>query len=415
MAPSAQVICNKVKLMLQPGRQHQAKVKELVILIKKLLKDKSLKADCVVGGSFAKGTNLKGSFDVDLFVRFDTSLKDKDISRLLESAIKRLNPVKVHGSRDYFQVRRGKLLLELIPVLKISGYKQAVNVTDMSPMHVDYALRHFQAKKGLSDEARLAKQFCKSIGAYGAESYIRGFSGHAIDLLIIYYGSFLSLLMQASVWGEKVVIDIERHLKDPVLQLNKAKAESPLVLVDPLQPVRNASAALSMEKYELFKAMARSFLENPSMDFFRIKPITIQVIMKKAGRGKALIACAVPLRGKDDVAGSKVLKVYEYLLRLLEKEGFKVVNSGWGFNDKSLLYFVVEKDALPTQVVIQGPPTDKPKFCASFRQKHKEVFEKNSRLCARAFRKYTSARKLLLDAVKHEFVRERVRKISILK
>jgi tRNA nucleotidyltransferase (CCA-adding enzyme) len=226
-------------------------------------------ARCVAGGSLAKKTNLRNDFDIDLFARFDYSLRKKDLSNLLEKALKKVfkKVERVHGSRDYFQVKN-KITFEIVPVLNIKSYKKAENVTDMSPFHVEYVNKKLNSK--LRNEIRLAKQFCKSIRVYGAESYIQGFSGHVLDLLILYYGSFVQLLEQASVWGNRVIIDVDKKLKDPMKELNESKTVSPLIVVDPIQPDRNAAAALSQEKFELFKKKSREFLQKPSEKYFKI-------------------------------------------------------------------------------------------------------------------------------------------------
>ena len=41
---------------------------------------------------------------------------------------------------------------------------------------------------------RIAKAFCHANNSYGAESYINGFSGYALELLVYYYGSFLKFI-----------------------------------------------------------------------------------------------------------------------------------------------------------------------------------------------------------------------------
>ena len=206
---------------IKPEKQVFKEADDTIAEINSLLQKNNIKAECMAGGSYAKGTILKNDFDIDLFVRFDYDYKSKeaeDISRLLGKALIFAKAI-VHGSRDYYpaQMQAGEkeLLFEIIPVLKIDNYKEAVNVTDMSPLHVGYSRGYFEKKPGMADQVRLAKQFCKSAGIYGAESYIRGFSGHVLDMLIIFYGSFEQLLMQASLWGSRVIIDKENHLQKP--------------------------------------------------------------------------------------------------------------------------------------------------------------------------------------------------------
>ncbi len=89
------------------------------------LKRAGLKA--YVGGSLAKGTLVKkGKQDVDIFVVFDFS---EDILKL-EKVLKKMKLPgklsKVHGSRDYFQIDCGDVVLEVVPVVKNSDPEMAV-------------------------------------------------------------------------------------------------------------------------------------------------------------------------------------------------------------------------------------------------------------------------------------------------
>jgi len=400
---------------IKPEKQEFKQVDETIRKINVLLKKNNIKAECIAGGSYAKGTILKNDFDIDLFVRFDYAYKDKDISGLLGKAIKPLGPELVHGSRDYYQLRVDGLLFEIVPVLRISDYKKAVNVTDMSPLHVDYVKKHMIKKPWLGDEIRLAKQFCKAARVYGAESYIRGFSGHVLDLLIIYYGGFKNLLMQASVWGSRVIIDPEAHLSNPLEQLNKSKVLSPIIIVDPIQPDRNAAAAVSREKFELFKQKAKEFLEEPSKEFFEVKRISVKGLKNKAKNDWLIILRAKPLRGKEDVIGAKVMKCFEHIERHLRRNEFCILECGWEFDpEESLLYYIIRKEKLSDKIIIKGPPIRVRKNARMFRSKHKEVFEKKGRLYAKEKRKYNTPKELLKDLIKEEYIKQRVRKMSFL-
>jgi len=402
----------KIISRIKPEQESFAEADETIAGINALLKKNNINAICMAGGSYAKGTILNNDFDIDLFVRFDYSYKEKDISKLLAKALEPLKPMVVHGSRDYFQLKKKSLLFEIIPVLMIDNYKQAVNVTDMSPLHVGYARKHFEAKPGLADQVRLAKQFCKAANIYGAESYIRGFSGHVLDMLIIYYGSFEQLLMQASVWGNRVIIDIEHHLKDPIKQLNKSKTQSPLIIVDPVQPDRNAAAAVGKEAFDAFKQKARMFLKKPNDDFFFIKKIDMKAIKSKAKNEWLVVLKAKPLKGNEDVVGTKVMKCFEHIEAHLRKNDFHILDSGWEFEpDKSLLYYVIKKEKLSDKIIMYGPPLKQKTDAARFKLKHKKIIMKNNRLFAEEKRKYKDPQELMKDLIDSAYIKERVKKI----
>ena len=69
--------------------------------------------------------------------------------------------------------------------------------------------------KSILDEIKIAKAFCYANNCYGAESYVQGFSGYALELLVYYYGGFINFLRAVSKEKannkEKIVIDIEKN------------------------------------------------------------------------------------------------------------------------------------------------------------------------------------------------------------
>lgn len=368
------------------------------------LKKNRIKAKAVVGGSFAKDTHLADDHDCDIFVKFDYGYKDKNISDLLQKALKKLKAARVHGSRDYFQFKN-KLNFEVVPVLDIKKAKQAVNVTDVSPLHVAWVKKH---KK--NDEIRLAKAFCKANNIYGAESYIKGFSGHVLDILTIKYGSFMNLMKASQKWKEKSVIDIEKHYKnasDALFRINSSKTQSPLIIVDPIQLERNAAAALGYDAFELFIKKAKEFLRKPSEKFFEKK------ILSKKDFKDAIIINVVPLKGKRDVVGAKIMKAHDAILRNLENNDFKVKDSGFVWDKETFIWFRLKNEKISSDMIVEGPLLKLTNHCLAFKKKHKNTFEKNGRLFAKIKRDYDDAKDLIKNVIKTDEVKEKVKEIKI--
>ena len=114
----------------------QRKINEFISKINKGLKE----AKAVLGGSGAKGTWLSRQHDADIFVQYDyKKYKDKSdrLSDMLEKTLKKkFGKVKrLHGSRDYFQIEQKGFTFEIVPILKINKSEEAVNITDVSPLH----------------------------------------------------------------------------------------------------------------------------------------------------------------------------------------------------------------------------------------------------------------------------------------
>lgn len=373
----------KVKEDLRPDDSVLEKTRGFISEINKRIKFQKIKASCVEGGSVAKGTFLKDDFDVDLFVKFDYSYNDKDISGMLEGILKGYIPDRLHGSRDYFQIKKDSLNYEIVPVLDVKDPERALNVTDMSPMHVDWVKKNI--KKGQEDDIRLAKKFCKVIGAYGAESYIRGFSGHVIDILVIHYKGFINLLKESAKWKAPVVVDTERHYKnkmDILFSINRSKIEGPMIVVDPLLKSRNAASALSYEKFALFKKKAAAFLKKPEIKYF-IPEETGKAHLKKKFKSIYIITLEAK-EGKKDVVGSSILRAFTLMKAGLEKKGFKIKQSGWEWNNKKhvLFWFVFKDSLLPQTKIMQGPPLSMEEHAKVFRKKYRDCKIRANKLYA---------------------------------
>ena len=409
-------LLEEIKKQLIPDTTVLVDIELFVKEINKEIKNNKIKATCVKGGSVAKGTFLKGDFDVDLFVKFDYSYKNENISNLLKKILIKFKPELVHGSRDYFQLKFDNLNYEFVPVLDVIDPEKSMNVTDMSPMHVTWVKKNL--KKNQEDEIRLTKKFCKSIGVYGAESYINGFSGHVVDILIIHYGSFLELLEQSQKWSKQNIIDFEKHYKnsqDVLFNLNQSKIQGPLIIIDPILKTRNAACALSYEKFAIFKKKAKEFLKSPDKSYFEEKQIGKTYLKAKYKNQNLFILSIEAKNGKQDVVGSKILKAFKFMKSELKTKGFNIKNSGWHWNKKKhvLFWFVLENIILSETAIIEGPPLDMKLACDNFKKKYSKTFEKNKKLCTKIKIKNRDAQKNIEEISEDKDFKERVTLIGI--
>lgn len=373
--------------------------------LNKKLKD----AEAILGGSGAKSTWLAHQHDADVFVAFNyKKCKGKNLSDLLQPILNKLfSKVKrVHGSRDYFQIKHQDIMFEVVPILKITAAEQAENITDVSLLHAKWVNKH---GKNIKSEIRLAKQFFKANRLYGAESYLQGFSGYIIEILTINYGSFTKLLEATKKWKNKVTLDPSKFYfgKDILFELNKSKTTSPLVIVDPVDRSRNAAAALGEEKYNQLKLMAKKYLKNPNKNFFIYQEYTEDYVKNKAKKNPYIYLEVKPLKGKDDVVGSKLLKAFNHLRK--ELGPFQVKEANW---DLKTFYFILKTNSLPEYTERKGPPLEMEEAVKQFKKKNKTTFTKNKQLYAKIKNKYPELHKFIKHAIKHKYVQERVGSIS---
>lgn len=400
---------------IRPDKEYEDEILEkagkIIGIINKGMKD----AKAVLGGSGAKGTWLK-TFDADIFLKFNYKKyndKDEQISDTLEKFLKRhFKVARLHGSRDYFQIKQGNFTFEIVPILEIKKSEQAKNITDVSPLHSKFVLKH----KKLIDEIRLTKQFLKAARVYGAESYIRGFSGYVCEILAIYYGSFLNFVKAASKWREKEIIDLKNYYKgkNVLMELNKSKLVSPLIVIDPVQKDRNAAAALDCEKFEILRHRAKEFLKKPSKEFFEVKPIS-ENSLKEKFRNNLVMLKAEPLDKKEDVAGAKMLKAFHFIEQNLIYCGFKIRESDmlWHEKDSSLFYYALESTSLPRTTEVQGPPLKMKRHAEIFEKKHKNAFAKNNRLYAIENRRFAHALDLIKAIIRAPNIKNNVKSIRL--
>ena len=359
--------------------------------------------EAILGGSVAKDTHLRGTSDVDIFVLYE---KDKDISNKLEKSLKIFKDVdRLKGSRDYFQVTVYGLNFEIVPVLKIKNAKEAENITDVSPLHAEWVKKN--TKRNLADEIRLAKTFCRAQGVYGAESYIKGFSGYVLEILTIYYGGFEKLIKNSLTWKEKQIIDISKHYKG----INKSK-ESVLMVIDPVDSSRNAAAALSEEKLKKFVSACKGYLNNPDKNFFEKKKITLEYLADKD-----IVFLVKPLKGREDIIGSKLLKTLELINKKLIEEGYAVTESYWNWNNEALFWFKVKSEELPPFKKHYGPPKDKKDNLRSFKAKWDgyEIKDEGEKVYVNVPRKYTHLKDFAKDLIEIDEILMNVKEIKLVK
>lgn len=357
-------------------------------------------AEIVVGGSYAKGTLSKSeTYDVDLFVRYKG-----DVNELLHVLLPGLREIcgqhglaleRIHGSREYFRIQyTSHLVFEIIPVAAIGNPREATNATDLSYLHVAYIRRELKKHKSLVREICLAKQFCKAQGVYGAESYVQGFSGYAVECLVVAHGSFLKMLKALVKTGEQLILDPTRQYRnkrEALLSLNESKLRSPVVLVDPTWKERNVLAALSVETFARFQKAATAFLRRPRADFFVVKEVSAAERLVRAKKLKAELVSVFLETQKQpgDIAGTKLKRFADALARHFAPH-FKVVERAFVYSGKhtgQAHYFVKPMK----QVFLRGPPLSMKEHARAFKHEHPRTVIKRGVLYAPASRPASAA------------------------
>lgn len=393
MANKVKAILKEVLQDIRPSKQELSDIKKTLTdnldIIKSNIRKNKINADIFVGGSAAKGTMLKkDGYEVDIFIRFDKKYKDSILSTIAAKLLQGIRAERVHGSRDYFKAKvSDNLLFEFVPVRRVRSPREAENITDLSYSHVNYIKKKIKSEKIL-DEIRLAKAFSHANGTYGAESYVQGFSGYGLELLVYHYRGFLKFLkaMVKIKPEKKEIIDMEKQYKNRasvLMDLNSAKLQSPIVLIDPTYKQRNVLAALSAETFEKFQQSAKDFLKKPRKEFFEQEPINLGKIKADAdARSYEYVLLQIETdRQAGDIAGSKLLKFYRHFVFEAGKL-FNIRSHGFEYKKTQTARVFLVGEPRPF-ILISGPRVDQEKHTRRFRNIYRNVQVKNGKLYAK--------------------------------
>ncbi len=376
---------------INPSVKDQTIIKKsLDLFLRKLeLKKRKnkIKASIFVGGSFAKNTLIKKDvYDIDIFIRFDKKYIKQDISALTSKILKGNKFTTLKGSRNYFRIKiNPKIFFEIVPVIEVKRPQEAGNITDLSYSHVNYVKRKVKSEKILND-IKLAKAFCYANQCYGAESYIRGFSGYGLELLVYHYKGFLPFVRAIAKSKNRIIIDLEKKYKNKrsiLMDINASKLQSPIILIDPTFKQRNVLAALSDETFAKFQKACKKFVKKTTIKGFELEKTDIKQV-KNAAKSKKqefILLEGKTKKQEGDIAATKLLKFYKHLSKEVEKYFF-IKKQGFNYGGKKAArFFFVAKSR--KELVISGPLIKQDKNMKKFKKVHKNTFKKLGRIYAR--------------------------------
>ena len=391
----------------------------LVDEVNREAKRRSVPARGILVGSAARDTWLSGQRDVDVFVMLPADFSDDALERagmeLARGVAKRVAeryeeryashpyvhawvryesvfPAEGQWESDVYEV-------DIVPCFSVSSAAAIRSAVDRTPFHNEYVKRRI---KGLEDEVRLLKQFLKGLEIYGAEHKTQGFSGYLCELLIIHYGSFLALLEDAAHWKFRTLIDIEQHGRYEI------KGDEPLIVIDPVDPGRNVAAAVSVDSFAKFVDAARSFLENPSLEFFfpserrELSREEFLEIVRRKGTDVVLVVFDAP-DVVDDILFPQLRKALASISKLIERHGFRIFRrEAAAVGRKAFFVFEMEVSELPSVRRHFGPPVTAEVHARRFKAKYAgtQMYIENGRYVAEIPRKYVDVVDLLKEELR---------------
>ena len=396
--PDPSTLISKAVTLCEPSHSKERRIATVAQEAKGLVDSYVTRLDDVVdvefGGSFAKGTWLPDHADIDIFVKIKPSVgidKFEEMGREIGSkALKNYGPKLRYSDHPYVEVFLKKVRVNVVPCYDVEQAKWQ-SAADRSPFHTRYISSNFDDEK--RRQARLLKKFLKSVGIYGAEISTEGFSGYVSEVLVLKYSSFENLLRAAADWQDRQIIAVSDYDSDFVRVFN-----SPVIIIDPVDSRRNLGTAISPESVAKFMLAARTFLEKPSLDFF--KEGKYRRGTSKLLRNVLVVEFSHEKKSPDIIWG-QLKRSINAIAKQLELAHFEVLRSSYVTDEKSsaALAFLLESITLPPYTKKKGPEIFRRKDTASFLSNRKKPLaiwvDREMRIDMLIERKATDARKFV--------------------
>ena len=331
---------------------------DIMDLLNKNAKTSGVNVEFKFGGSYAKGTWIKDESDIDIFAIFNSEKEMKSLSFLVPKDF-----ITTFGTREYFKGRFKGVKIEVVPVLRFSDINSVKNSIDLSVLHANY-INSF-----LSDDKKkdviILKAFCKANSCYGSETYMHGFSGYSLEVMIKEFGSFSSLINEVNSW--KIPVAIGK---------SAIKYDSPILLPDPTNPKRNICASVNEENLSKFVLSLKRFYLYPSFDFFTNKNLKEKIRKEVSLRGTRLFTFSTKIIEPRDVFLSKYVKNLDKLVRGLKANDIEVYSYDIEYGEKNATLFLQIKNVPKSKTkLVYGPEVFSDiEILKNFLKSHKQVF-----------------------------------------
>lgn len=303
------------------SRRARAAVRALVLRLRREARRRNLLVQPLLVGSLYKGTHLRDPLDLDVFVLFPAATPRAALERdgiALGQAALETHELKyaehpyVHGTFQGFVV-------DVVPAYRIRSISGRLSAVDRSPFHARYVKAHLRPRQAA--EVRLLKRFLRGVGCYGADTATGGVSGYLAELLILKFGSLARTMDAIASWKVPVALAI----KGPAAALGGS-----LVFVDPVDPNRNAAAAVQPATLDRLVRAARAFRRRPRSQFFFPNPprplAPAELRRRTAPRSLVGVLVDDP-PGRAETVLPQGHRLEAKVRRALETEGFQVPRS----------------------------------------------------------------------------------------
>lgn len=377
--PDVASVLSKIVPTCEPAINEVRKVESVANSVRGLVERHSSHLPEVVGiifgGSYAKGTWLRGDRDIDLFVLIDPSVDAGRFEQVGKEiglqSLRRYRPYLRYSDHPYVEAWVQNTRINVVPCYRVEKGKWK-SAADRSPYHTQFIAKRFDEEK--KRQARLLKKFLKGLGIYGAEIATSGFSGYVSEVLVEKYRSFEKVLQAIANLKERQLIYVEygdsgdANSYDPDIVRG---FQSPVIILDPVDPRRNLGTAISPESVGKFIMASRAFLERPSEAFFSQAAKSRGLPKGQHSKGVKSNLLVVEFSHKQmspDILWGQLKKSTNAISKQLEIAGFTVLRSSCIADEKesAVFAFLLESMELSPYTVRKGPDVFRRNDSASF-------------------------------------------------
>ncbi len=392
-------IIKKSKQIAIPNNTQRKKVDKIANQVFSLVNKEAKKQKAVVsvhfGGSYAKETWTPEKIDIDIFVKFKKTTSEKNFETIGKKigfdSLKKFKPYVRYSEHPFVEADIDGVGVNVVPCydIKKGEWKSAA---DRSTFHTEFMSEKLTGS--MKDDIRILKCFLKINGMYGAEIAKQGFSGYVCEVLVYYLGSF-----------ENVLKKISKLKNNEMVGESPRKFDSPLVIIDPIDRNRNLGAAISIQNVTNFILIARNFLKENSISYFKEK--SKNKIPAELARNTLVINFKYKKRS-DDIIYGQIKRAATSLESQMNKEGFNVLRSDAVAYDETnaSLLFLLESLSISKNEIRTGPDVFSGDFSTKFihtnSKKSKLMWtDKEGKLQSLQTRRYENAKSYINDLIKN--------------
>ena len=362
--------------------------------------------DIVFGGSFAKGTWLRNSTDIDIFIKFNSGIdydhfetygKEIGMQSLME-----YSPYLRYADHPYVEVIVDGIKVNVVPCFDVP-FGRWKSAADRSPFHTSYMVTNLDQDQ--KNQVRVLKRFLKSLNIYGAEISTEGFSGYVCEVLILKFGTFLSTIEFFSKYNENGLIIRIDKATIPQNRHNDLH-NSFIVILDPIDQNRNLGSAISTRSVATLIQASRKFMINPNTKYFSANNnFAVEDRLRNSLSSCILIIEFRYTHRPADVIWGQLKKLTKSIVRFSESYGFKILKSTCSVNEKEnhcVITLLLESATISSLSIKVGPEIlrkqDVEKFIEANEQSPLKWIDNDSVTKCLFFRNYTDIKKYLESA-----------------